>query len=539
MLDIMLLRKNIDLALDWLAQRERESLKLFEPADGVVSVSKRQRELQRVQLLMKFVVCDKMKEIEVTAEESGLDYVPIRLQLWWMLQIERQDCEVCKTHTRMIPLESQSDTKTAFTELLQVLASRRMCEMHENYYGFLNVIEKLKTLSEGENQLRVHGILELLPFNRENSLFYIPVTLVPDIYEWCDWYTTITAEDLCSGNDLLGRTMLHQVLDSHILPSEHALGTIISDGSEEPSRYDQQDCIGRTPLYTACQRGEACIVQLLLQRGADPTIASQDGYLPIHVAAAKGCQEICQLLINHSKQLLLSKGPDGESARDYALLNYHFAAANSLSCDYTHHAKSFPTRINHLLLQGILQGSAFVVGRALLDGANANTRFDPTYSGGRYVETALTTALQLRHEKFQIAEYLFVKGADLEAEIEKGETALHNCVKRRNVRGVEWLLDHSAALMARDAKGRTAFMIAAKKNLSTIMEMLYLMAQKNCTAVELVNAADDNGHTALDYAHWHGNTRCIELLEKYRSAIRTPRQMSAAATIDSGPDDDE
>ena len=56
---------------------------------------------------------------------------------------------------------------------------------------------------------------------------------------------------------------------------------------------------GQTPLMHAVLQGRETAVQVLLDRGADTTIAEKDGYTPLHGAGFQGRANIAKLLLHH------------------------------------------------------------------------------------------------------------------------------------------------------------------------------------------------------------------------------------------------
>ena len=54
---------------------------------------------------------------------------------------------------------------------------------------------------------------------------------------------------------------------------------------------------GHTPLQAAALRGELGVVRVLVRHGADPGLASRDGWSTLHLAAYSGHPEVAQFLL--------------------------------------------------------------------------------------------------------------------------------------------------------------------------------------------------------------------------------------------------
>ena len=54
-----------------------------------------------------------------------------------------------------------------------------------------------------------------------------------------------------------------------------------------------------TPLSLACWSGQPSVVQLVLDRGADPTITDEHGNIPLMAAALFGWTEVVRCLLGH------------------------------------------------------------------------------------------------------------------------------------------------------------------------------------------------------------------------------------------------
>jgi hypothetical protein len=64
--------------------------------------------------------------------------------------------------------------------------------------------------------------------------------------------------------------------------------------------------IGLTPLYAAATAGHTGVVQLLLQKGAEPYPVNRSGGTALSVAAARGLEDVVQLLLDAWGQASLS-----------------------------------------------------------------------------------------------------------------------------------------------------------------------------------------------------------------------------------------
>ena len=55
--------------------------------------------------------------------------------------------------------------------------------------------------------------------------------------------------------------------------------------------------INESPLILAAKEGHKDVVQLLLERGAEPNLAHQNGLTPLHCAALQGYKDVVQFLL--------------------------------------------------------------------------------------------------------------------------------------------------------------------------------------------------------------------------------------------------
>jgi ankyrin repeat protein len=62
---------------------------------------------------------------------------------------------------------------------------------------------------------------------------------------------------------------------------------------------DEQDWGGHTALWYASYFGRLSAVRVLLERGADPTLADQDGPTPLMAACDSGQIRVVRVLLAH------------------------------------------------------------------------------------------------------------------------------------------------------------------------------------------------------------------------------------------------
>lgn len=82
---------------------------------------------------------------------------------------------------------------------------------------------------------------------------------------------------------------------------------------------------GESLLLLAATHGQAEIVSLLLDRGADINARGAGGYTALHLAAQQGNEAMIRLLLEHMADINAAT-EDGETAMDLAIKSGHDAA---------------------------------------------------------------------------------------------------------------------------------------------------------------------------------------------------------------------
>lgn len=149
-------------------------------------------------------------------------------------------------------------------------------------------------------------------------------------------------------------------------------------------------------------------------------------------------------------------------------------------------------------------------------------------AGEEKIESLLsktTTALHLaaRNESNDMAEYLLQHGADVNAEMEGGETPLIVAVLNKRASLVELLIERGADVNARTAWGKSPLHYAAQNGSKQIVEMLVQNGSH-------VNAANLQGMTPLHLAAESGHKDVVNALMK-RSADANIRTKDGATPL--------
>jgi ankyrin repeat protein len=84
-----------------------------------------------------------------------------------------------------------------------------------------------------------------------------------------------------------------------------------------------------TAMHAGATRGDAEIVKMLLEAGADPNAQQERGFVPLHSAAANGNVPVVQLLLQHGARAD-AKADDGKTPADMAADRGHKDLAETL-----------------------------------------------------------------------------------------------------------------------------------------------------------------------------------------------------------------
>jgi len=124
-----------------------------------------------------------------------------------------------------------------------------------------------------------------------------------------------------------GYTPLHSAAKNG---SAEAIAQLANQMSVEEVNIQGYD--GDTALYYAALNGTPEAVDTLLAYGADPTIANEKGYTPLHMAAYSGAAQIIKRLLKIPEvaELINLQGVDGDTPLYYAARSGSLEAVEAL-----------------------------------------------------------------------------------------------------------------------------------------------------------------------------------------------------------------
>ncbi|XP_049824316.1 ankyrin repeat domain-containing protein 50 isoform X2 [Aethina tumida] len=216
--------------------------------------------------------------------------------------------------------------------------------------------------------------------------------------------------------------------------------SLVSSSSEESPEplFDLQDIHGQAALHVAARLGQAQVVKVLLEAGANADQADVDGWTPLRAAAWGGHTEVVELLVKHGCVL------DSMDAENRTALR---AAAWS--------------------------GHEEIVKILLQNGSNVNL----TDHEGR---TALIAAAYMGHS--EIVDHLLDYGADINHADADGRTALSVAAlcaprysgeqKSPGTSVVATLLERGAEVDHKDKEGMTPLLVASFEGHKDVCELL-------------------------------------------------------------------
>jgi ankyrin repeat protein len=107
------------------------------------------------------------------------------------------------------------------------------------------------------------------------------------------------------------------------------LATVRSIVTARPDQIRAEDDLNRLALHLAARYGHRKVVELLVDRGANPNAANVTGFTPLHEAARLGSTKIAELLILAGARVD-AKDSLGKRPIDYATKHGYAKAVHAL-----------------------------------------------------------------------------------------------------------------------------------------------------------------------------------------------------------------
>ena len=220
---------------------------------------------------------------------------------------------------------------------------------------------------------------------------------------------------------------------------------ILLDRGAEPNIANNK---GRTPLLYAASESHKDVVQLLLDRGAEPNMTNQYGKTALHVAGFMGHKGVVQHL--------LERGAEPNMADQYGATPLHLAAAGLP-------AKMWPTVPWKEGLSRPAYNYEDVVHLLLERGAEPNM-------ADQHGRAPLHYATSEGHK--DVVQNLLDRGAEPNMAAQNGWTPLHSAANKGHKEVVQLLLDRGAEPNMADQHGRTPLSCALQMGHTDVANIL-------------------------------------------------------------------
>ena len=340
-----------------------------------------------------------------------------------------------------------------------------------------------------------------------------------------------------------GDASLHAAVTAYC--SEQTIQEIIDHGANVNAANQR----GRTALLLACFYRQTELVKVLLEAGADPSLADEEGFSCLYAAVDGNCSKLTlQALINYgahidakrqdgmnalliacrtgqseSVMFLLEAGADANIIKPDGNTSLHSAVYGNCSKDTLQKVIQHGVSVNSVnrrcqtaLLYACEKAQADSVKLLLENGADPNISDVEGYSGLHLAvygnctidtlqdimthkaylnaqnldeETALWLACA--HRKQDLVKALLKAGSNTNIANDKGDTSLHAAVYGNcNKKIISAIIYHGANVNVSSKGNRTALMMACEKSNTGAVNILL-------TAGADPNIADDDGETCL------------------------------------------
>ncbi|RXM29339.1 Ankyrin-1 [Acipenser ruthenus] len=324
---------------------------------------------------------------------------------------------------------------------------------------------------------------------------------------------------------------------------------------------------GDAALHVCCRRKDTDLAKLLVEYGACVDFQNLDRS-PLHIAAERGNTNVVEVLTEKFKSNVLGRTKDGSTLMHI-----------SSQCGHPETALAFlkkgvplhmPNKSGAVCLHAAaMRGHTAVVKALLLKGAHVDTTTKDSYSalhiavqhckplvvqtllgfgaqvqlkGGKARETPLHIAARVK-EGEKVAEMLLKSGADVNAEQENGETAMHIAARHGSLSMLQALIEEGGDLTCQSKAGENPLHIAVRHCHAPVVEEIlrYLATEKSQTeATVCVSQENTEGETPLhlaaeikkDMIHFEEeDTKIIRILMEYDIDITAATRLTCETPL--------
>lgn len=317
--------------------------------------------------------------------------------------------------------------------------------------------------------------------------------------------TLLNAGAEVNAKNAAGWTALIVTSQSTNVPS---INTLLNRGAD----INAKNAAGLTALTVSLLKGLSTNAQVLINRGADVNIKTNKNWTALMIAAKNGLASTVQVLLDNGADIKATR-KDGFTALIYAVKHGHTDIVKVLMEKGVDVNTKLDVGITALMVAA-LYGHTDIVKILLNNGADVNMRDQQNYTAMMYaIDKGHNEIIELlekagadksvasvwsrnfdnrlyrrpkafgfdydshliaaaKEGKTATVVELLHRGANINAQNDKGQTALMHAALKGHIDTVQLLLNMGAKVNLKTTKGSTALMLAVKNNHSDIIELL-------------------------------------------------------------------